>query len=300
MQKLLWIGPEGFAPSLRDCGWETAIQPDWQPAATSWDQLVAACGFTPDVLVISASTPFIKGMENYPCLTALYLPQTAPPEWAISYSAGFDACVVSGSDFVSHFEHFLPKERLLWSPPHAGPEGPLQTGATTNCLFIGESNPQTEAFLAMLAEKGFTPKRGKAQPVSFGQFVLTAEEPGKFEGRLLDLMGNGCCVVSPRVGNGLERLFVDGEHFVGYVSQDAGDAAYRLDFLLKNPDIAAHISGAAREIINAAHRPVHRAQAFTDFLCNLLLDNPERIIASRLDQAAELGAFIEPVYNLGD
>lgn len=297
MQKLLWIGPEGFAPALGDCGWDVAIQRDWKTAPSSWNQLVSACDFTPDVLVVSALSPFIRGMEGFPCLTVLYLPQTAPPEWAISYSAGFDACLVAASDFICHFQHFIPAERVLWSPPHAGRERRLQPDARPNCLFMGASTSQTETFLAKLAEKGLSPERGKALTPACGQLILTANEPGEFDGALLDLMGTGCCVVTPRVGNGLERLFVDGEHFVGYAPRDAGDAAYRLNFLLKNAALVEHIGKSAREAINGGHREIHRARAFTDFLCDILLNDPQGIIASRLSQAADLGSFIEPVYK---
>lgn len=303
MQKLLWIGQEGFGASLQECGWNTAFLPTLNfnnGAAANWQELVGACGFEPDVLVVSATSPFLRGMERFPCFTALYLPQAAPPEWAVSYSAGFDVCAVAASDFVPHFQQFLPATRVLWSPPHAVTEKAAFAGMAPGCLFMEEPTPKMAEFLARLAEKGIMPERKTAIALPAGRLILTADEPGKFGSRLLDYMGNGCCVVSPRVGNGMEKLFVDGEHFVGYADMDAGDAAYRLNFLLRNPDLVEHIGRSAREAINGGHRAIHRAWAFTDFLCDLLMDDPGAVIGNRLSQADSLGAFIEPVYYLGN
>ena len=90
------------------------------------------------------------------------------------------------------------------------------------------------------------------------------------------------------MGHGLTELFVDGEHLVGYAPDDVGDALFRIGLLLKNPELMTYIGETALAEINAGHRARHRAQAFTDHLCDLWMQDAGALIAARQARAAAI------------
>lgn len=297
MQRLLWIGSPFFCRALQSCGWRAVATHNFEePRVFCWEDLVRLAGFTPDVLVVAdkSRAPFVLGMEHFPCLTVFYSVDSHIHSWQPLYAQGFDACLVS---LRGHLERFvgpyLPAGRVWWSPPFAWDADAPRPGADKlwDCLFVGSVNenmPRRTAFLRQLGERlpGLHVTRGDYR-LLFPQarVLLNQCEHGDLNFRVFEAMGCGGCLVTPRVGHGLSDLFVDGEHLVGYAPDDAGDALYRINFLLENPDLAAYIGETALARINEAHRETHRAQAFTDHLCDLWMQDAAAATAARLEWA---------------
>lgn len=301
MQKILWLGAPYFASALKDCGWENVVT--HTPATYeiySWSDLVRIAGFEPDVLVLAdlSTPPYVLGIENFPCLTVFYSVDSHIHSWHPYYAQAFDACLVSLGDHVKHFANiYLGLERILWSPAFAPEKAIPDPDARKiwNCLFVGTNDqalmPKRHAFLRDLASQtpGLQIKSGDYTRLFPQAHVLVNQaEHGDLNFRVFEAMGCGGCLVTPRIGHGLDKMFVDGEHYVGYSQDDAGDAAYRIKFLLENPDLCEHIGKAALAEINARHRPIHRAQAFTDHLCDLAMQGADEIIRQRRSKAASI------------
>lgn len=291
MQKILWTGEPGFFSELENCGWpETAFVERPQNSHICWDELVGNAGFVPDVLVVAPgkNLPFVLGMENFPCLTIFYSTASETQIWHNVYAQAFDACLVSYFEHIERFVGpFLPKERIWWSPPYAsgGNFSELSGKRETECIFIGAEDGSQD-FLENIQKKLPGLRVENATPNGKNATVLLTHggegDPG-FD--IFEAMGQGNCLVTPRSGEGQHKLFVDGEHLVLYKPDDAGDASYRIDFLLKHPEIAEYIATTARDEINARHLSRHRAEALTDNLCDLALQDMSSIVASRLEQA---------------
>lgn len=293
MQKLLWIGNPYFAGSLAECGWDITIRELRDFRTLCWDELVRMAGFKPDVLVVGdiSSPPFVLGMEEFPCLTVFYAVDSHIHSWLPLYAQGFDACLVSLLGDIDKFiGPFLPRERVWWSPPYAkmedkpAPEIPK----SIDCLFVGTNDeklmPGRTAFLRELAKNvpGLVVTTGNYRELFPKARVLVNHAAnGDLNFRVFEALGCGGCLVTPRIGHGLEKMFVDGEHLVGYAPEDAGDAAWRINFLLENPAVCEHIGNTGNAEVNSAHRAIHRAQAFTDHVCDLFMGDVEEIIAQR-------------------
>ena len=307
MQRILWLGGPFFGAELRASGWQDVVLHNFEDDRIfGWNDLVRLAGFTPDVLVVADKSrpPFVLGVENFPCLTVFYSVDSHIHSWQPFYAQAFDACMVSLRDHISLFSgHFLETERLWWSPPfaweHDQPDPEAQ--ACWDCLFVGnvtENMPLRSKFLSALGDQlpGLHVTHGSYRRLfPQGRVLLNHCEHGDLNFRVFEALGCGGCLVTPRVGHGLAELFVDGEHLVGYAPDDVGDALYRIKFLLEHPEVAAHIGAAGLAEVNARHRARHRAQAFTDHLCDLWTCGYEDIVPQRL---ARSGAVLEQCLRL--
>ena len=300
MQRLLWIGSPFFCQALQSCGWQDVALHNFEDARVfCWEDLVRLAGFTPDVLVVADKSrpPFVLGMERFPCLTVFYSVDSHIHSWQPLYAQGFDACLVSLRGHLERFSGpFLPPERVWWSPPFAQDEDQPRPDAPKlwDCLFVGtvnENTPRRAAFLQSLAGRlpGLHVQRGNYRALfPQGRILLNHCEHGDLNFRVFEAMGCGGCLLTPRVGHGLTELFVDGEHLVGYAPDDVGDALFRIGLLLKNPELMTYIGETALAEINAGHRARHRAQAFTDHLCDLWMQDAGALIAARQARAAAI------------
>lgn len=296
MQKLLWLGKKYFAQELAQCGWDTVkVMETSQLGHAGWRKLVELAGFTPDVVVAADMEPFcLADVERFPCLLIYYSTQSARNPWQAVLAQAFDACCIAQAGHMGKFcGPFLSESRIRWLPLYARTEwnGRIchESAKTGFGVFDSQGQlPQELPFWQRL--------RQLAPPVAEqparGRIMVQHLEYEETDCGIFELMAAGACVVTPRVGQGLEKLFVDGEHYVGYAREDAGDAAYRLNFLRANPDLAEYIGERAALEINAAHRAVHRAAAFTDFACDLVLGGMEGLIGARLEREQAMACYL--------
>lgn len=302
MERLLWIGSPFFCHSLRDCGWQhVAFHNFEEPRVFCWDDLVRIAGFVPDVLVVADKSrpPFVLGVEDFPCLTVFYSVDSHIHAWQTMYAQAFDACLVSLADHLERFAGpFLPAERVWWSPAFAHEEDQPVPDCERrwDCLFVGNVNaamPRRSAFLKDLGERlpGLHVQSGDYRALyPQARVLLNHCERGDLNFRVFEALGCGGCLVTPRIGHGFGKLFVDGEHLVAYAPGDAGDAHYRIIFLLENPEIMDYIRATGLAEVNARHRARHRAEAFTDHLCDVWMQGADELVARRRQQAAAVRA----------
>ena len=294
MQRILWLGSPFFGAELHAIGWQNvAMHNVGDDRVFGWEDLVRLAGFVPDVLVVGDNSrpPFVLGVENFPCLTVFYSVDSHIHSWQPFYAQAFDACMVSLRDDIPRFHGpFLGKDRVWWSPPFAWAQDQPNPDVQPvwDCLFVGtvsENTPLRSEFLRALGSQlpGLHVETGNyRQLFPKGRVLLNHCERGDLNFRSFEALGCGGCLVTPRVGHGFAELFVDGEHLVGYAPNDVGDALFRIKFLLEHPDVAAHIRATGLAEVNARHRAVHRAQTFTDNICDLWICGHEELMASRI------------------
>ena len=301
MENIFWLGQAYFADELEKCGWRRVFQHDFSGLrAYSWNDLISLAGFVPDVLVVADKSlpPFIMGMEEFPCLTVFYSVDAHIHSWQPAYAQGFDVCLLSLLDFAPTFAGpFLPSDRIWNSPPFARSEDQPLPGAQKKWdgLFVGKLDeqlmPKRVAFFRELQKRvpNIHLTSGDYRPLfPRAKVVLNHVENEDLNFRVFEAMGCGGCLLTPRVNHGLQQLFVDGEHLLFYAPDDPGDAAYRLNFILEHPDIGDHIGAEALKIIDEKHRAIHRAQSFTDRLCDLHMSGASEIIDARIKRASKI------------
>lgn len=312
MQKILWIGDKFFVNYLTQCGWQEVycINPA-DCKKIDWPQIFANIGFTPDVIVVASRDPrfILSGIEKADSLTVLYCSDSQLYPWQSSFAQAFDACMVGKCDQTSDFEGpYLPESRIWWSPPFASDKWQpnMSVPAESPGIFVQKNRPETTAididFWQALSKE--VPGLRLVENLAPGdcgnsQLIVNHSAGPDLEFDVLEHMGAGACLVTPRLAHGLEKLFVDGEHYVGYAPADAGDAAYRIQFLLDNPDLCEYIGNRAGEEIASRHRPIHRAETFTDHICDLALNDPAALIGSRMARAEAIRKeYLEPASKM--
>lgn len=296
MQKICWIGNDYFGTALRACGVELLRHIAVYPGRIlSWRDICAEVGFAPDMVIVADSgrAPFVLGVEDFPCLTIFYSISPHACSWHGPYAQAFDACVVAQEGYSSRFVGpFLDDRHIWWLPPFArsltaDADGPREPG----CIFIADDqkSPQRDIFLQSMEKRSpqFAIKRGKPGELmaSHSMVLHVGADRQGLDFRIFEVLAAGTCLLMPRVGHGLEKLFVDGEHLVGFAPNDAGDAAYRLHFLLENPDIIRYIARTGQEEVASKHLAEHRVWELMDRIYELAAEDIESLVAQRRRQA---------------
>lgn len=301
MEKIFWLGNPYFAADLENCGWkEVFIHTPDRLKPYTWQDILSLANFVPDLVVLGDSSfpPYLLGVEDFPCVTVFYSVDSHIHSWHPLYAQAFDACLVSLYDHIPDYSGpFLQSERIWWSPPFAKNEDRPnpEISPSVDCLFVGTVNselmPKRSAFLSSLKKlvPGLQISSGDYRELfPQGRVLVNHSEHADLNFRVFEAMGCGGCLVTPRIKNGLDRLFVDGEEMVAYAPDDAGDAAYRIQFLLDNADLRQYIARTALEKIDASHRSIHRAQAFTDHICDLAVNDPYGLVNKRRSLAEKI------------
>lgn len=296
MRKLVWIGDPYFYESLSACGWEqSACLPEAGDVPWNWQSITRETGFEPDALVAAGACAAlgISGLETLPCLTLFYEPALGLASFSPPLAQAFDAAfVVHRQNVASLAGSFMPARRVHWLPAYAmrPAEAPLTGPRPAACLFVERRcSPKLRSPFA----KGFSRLPFVAPPstpawlaeISSSQTVVLEPESGELGFGFFEALASGACVLSPRVENGLESLFVDGEHFVGFAPGDVGDAAYRVEFLLQDQELIDYIGRTGWEEVRARHLAANRAQEMTDIVCDMAIEGAEALIRDRCAQA---------------
>lgn len=312
MPTVFWIGSPFFSHALPACGWKVMAHNFEHTAVFGWDDIVRLAGGPPDVVVVADKSrpPFVLGQESFPCLTVCYAVDTHIHSWLPSYAQSFDLCLVSLRDHLGFFQgHALPDARVIWSPAYARSDArPPATPPATRwpCLFVGnvhpERTPARARFInevrALLPELHVT-RGAYAALYPQADVVLNISELGDLNFRVFEALGCGACLVTPRIGHGLETLFTDGQELVLYPELDAPAAAAAVHALRADPARRARIAAAGLAAVDAAHRDTHRAQSLSTALTDVLNALPGDVVRLRLAAAQRIrSTWLRPIYLL--
>ena len=302
MANIIWLGEKYFSHRLTECGWDRVFAHKPAPYDVfTYEDLVKLAGFIPDVVVAAdfSSPPTLPGVENFPCLTVFYSIDSHIHSWHPVYSQAFDACLHSLKDHHAAFERaWLPSDRVWWSPAFAKDSDypDFHAKKEYKSVFVGTDNselaPKRHNFLKKLSElqPDFYVTRGKYRDIyNKSHVIVNQAEHDDLNFRVFEAMGCGGALVTPLIGHGLEELFINGRHFLGYESGNAGDASAKINRLLEDSKLCQAIAQAGYEEVNARHRAVHRAQAFTRNMEKLFKSNMGKdIVLARLSRAKEM------------
>lgn len=300
MHRIFWIGSPFFWQSLWKTGWdEVAFCNFEEPRVLGWQDIVRQAGFVPDVVVVADKSrpPFVLGVEDFPCFTVFYSVDSHIHSWQPWYAQAFDACLVSLRDHLPQFAgDFLPAERIWWSPAFAWDDDrPDETAERRwDALFVGnvtDNTPLRASFLHALGERfpGVHVTRGAYRRLyPQARVVLNQCEHGDLNFRVFEALGCGSCLLTPRIGHGLTELFAEDEEIVCYAPHDADDAAARLRALLAAPEWMNELRRAGLAAVDARHRAIHRASAFSKHVRAFSEEERRSLVAHRRQRAAAI------------
>lgn len=107
--------------------------------------------------------------------------------------------------------------------------------------------------------------------------------------RVFESLMAGALLVSPRVGNGLDEMFVEEKHYLAYKPGDVGDAAAKIRYALSNENERSAMAACGREEVLRKHTAVARAHE----ICELV-----KVIQSRVKPQRFLGAALTYLHGL--
>ena len=301
---LVWLGPPFFSSQMPALGWEVVQCPHEPGFVRSWgDILTLTGGRVPEAVLVSDASipPHVVGMEDFPCLTLLYVVDSHIHSWYPYYAQGFDACLVSLRDHVPMFTRGrLSSERVWWSPPYARtmdrpPAPELAPAKEWPLLFVGtvtlETTPERYDFMARLSAlapylhvtRGYF---GELYPKA--EIVLNEAFRGDLNFRVFEALGCGACLMTPAVGHGLADIFTDKKDLFVYPPGDVAAVAELAQRLLAAPELRQAAAQSGLAAVDAAHRSSHRAQALSSRLKALLASDADDIVAARRREAVEI------------
>lgn len=276
---IAWVGGLFFMPHMEAQGFRVVRLPLARPGAFAWEDILEACNGAPDAVVYADRSlpPPLVGVERFPCLTAFYCIDSHIHAWYPLYAGAFDLCCPSLRDHLPLFARELSAERTLWLPPFAEdryrPRPVAEGGKAFDLLFVGTVDPETTPrradFLRRLktAFPGLETRRGDfAELFPSARVVLNIAERGDLNFRVFEALACGACLLTPRIKNGQDELFVEGVHFACYEPDDEHDAAEQASLLLAHGPRREALARAGLERIDVAHRPAHRAAALANLL----------------------------------
>jgi len=298
MPTLFWLGNPYFSPMLSRQGWEVVSHRPRQPELLHWERICALCGRAPDVVGLGddSTPPMLEGVERYPCLTVFYSVDSHIHSWHPAYAQAFDLCCLNLKDNMPRFVQRLRGERLRWMPLFApvgqAPPAVPEAQKEFDLLFAGNAQPEVHpgrhAFLQELAARcpALTVTRGNFRELfPRARVVLNHAERGDLNFRVFEALGIGACLLTPRVGHGMQELFREGEELFCYDPQDMDGLLAEVDRLLASPGVRESAAARGLAAVDARHRSPHRAQEFAQWLSGF---DWQALTAERLRQARRI------------
>jgi Glycosyl transferases group 1 len=221
------------------------------------------------LLFVDPPGPFWPvGLDEVGCPTAAYLIDTHQDlGLRLAYAPFFDEIFVAQKDDVGAVRDSGYRQ-AEWLPLAAAPAfardpmGPRpldvafvgQTGQP-GTLRRGVLDAVTSTFETNDVGRRYTPAE-MCDLYGQAKVVINASIGGDVNMRVFEAMVSGALLVTDRVANGLDQLFVEGEHYAGYSS--ASEAQAVIARYLDDDGSRARIAAAAQQHVLAHHTYLHR------------------------------------------
>jgi hypothetical protein len=143
-------------------------------------------------------------------------------------------------------------------------------------IFVGQTgqwHPRRQASVNHVRSAGLplrqalVPARYAARLYSRTQFSLNMHLNGGLNARVFEVMSSGGCLITDRQEpqSGMESLFTEGEHFIGYDGDD--ELVDAIETVLGKPLEAVEIARNAVKLFGDRHDPDIRIKQFWDHVC---------------------------------
>ncbi len=248
-------------------------------------------GFRPDRIVFldNSSPLMINGIEEKGIPSLFYSVDAHHHIVLHRYLAHlFDATLVAQKDYIPEFEAVgaAPQWMPLWATRNAEPSMHKKYEA----VFVGNLdsnlNPDRAKFFEELGKRvKLHCTMGEWWKIfPHAEVVVNQTVKSDLNFRVFEAMICGAPLLTERCGNGLDELFTEGKHYLGYDRNNVEQAADLISQLVNNKSRAASIALEGRSEVLQYHTRQHRADAILNILEELQsVPSPYRNFASLMN-----------------
>jgi glycosyltransferase involved in cell wall biosynthesis len=247
--------------------------------------------WVPDVIVFGDDSRFLQvlGLEDAPCPVAVIsVDAHHHAGWQAPLAAACDATLVAQCDHLADFEA-AGAPRIAWMPVWAPDDVPPPAAEKAyDVSFVGTLDPRLNPDRVALVDALRTRLplhvgSGDWRPVfARSRIVLNQTVKGDLNFRVVEAMASGALLLTERTGNGLLRLFGDGEELVTYPRGDVDAIVAAAGRWLADERGRAAIAERGRAAVLARHCESRRA---AEVLAHLAGPHPARPRTLRLAAA---------------
>jgi spore maturation protein CgeB len=178
----------------------------------------------------------------------------------------YDFVFVAQKDYIPKYQE-AGCEKVYWLPLACDPEihKKWNLPMTYDVAFVGNIAPGSERdrLLRELARKYNVNVSSRflhdmAKVYSRSKIVFNKSVAGDLNMRVFEAMSCGRLLLTDRIANGLEELFVDKKHLVIY--DDLADLIEKVEYYLRNADERERIATQGQKEVHQKHTYLHRAK----------------------------------------
>jgi hypothetical protein len=237
---------------------------------TSLEAILSQLPFNPTHLVFfdDSRAPWVTGLEQIPIPKIFLSIDTHHHSWWHDYYARlFDRTLYSQPGYAPDGESWFP----LWCSAPVQPEGNDRFDVVFRGNLDTALHPRRAQFFRELtALHPVDVASGDWRSIfPRARIVVNQSVASEINFRVFEAMLSGALLLNPRGTAGMDLLFEEGVHYVGYHPDDPLDCATRIKELLADDDRRVRIARAGYEQTRLSHTTEVRARQLVEILKGL-------------------------------
>lgn len=246
-------------------------------------------GFYPDCIVYHDNSRPVSftGLEDIADIPLIFFSVDAHHHyaWHSFFGGLFDLVLVAHKDYIPYFVdkctsvHWFP----LWASRTLIPEVEKTIEVSFRGTLDTKLHPARSDFFDKLSKHITVDARmgDFAGTYTRSKIVVNQAVKKDLNFRVFEAMMGGALLVTPRIGNGQEELFIPNEDFVTYEDGDVEDAVSKIKYYLANENERARIAANGYAKVCAYHSADKRCADLLGFLQEIkITERPYKYIGS--------------------
>lgn len=260
----------------------------------------------PDLVLLGDDSiqPKIVGLESLPVPLVWYaIDSHLHARWHRSYAAVFDVILVAQKNWLPIYRADGDRQVVAWGPLfcNVSEDRVLGLERTVPLTFVGTMNAawnprRVELVARIQARYPLTVQSGAyCEPFNRSMMVLNQSVADDINFRTFQAMACGALLLTERVDNGFDELFIDRTHCVVYGRDCAEQAVELAEYYQAHAAERECIARQGYEAVMAAHTSRHRAE----FILHLLSTRPlHDWIGRRCARQLSIQSHLASVYEI--
>jgi hypothetical protein len=247
--------------------------------------------FIPDRILYfdDSSDPSILDIEQAGCPTVfLSVDIHHHYSWHKFFMDSFSHTLVAQRDYIPMLyqekgEDISVSWFPLWATQNVEPASDKDIAVSFRGTLDEALHPGRKKFMDALSKKVPLDYGEGPYPDIYARSKIVVNEAvkGDVNFRVFEAMISGALLITPKVGNGLEDLFIDREDIVFYEENNVEDASDKISYYLTHEEERIRIAENGREKVFSRHSLIERAKEIDSYLQKIKSLDPTTVIDNK-------------------